>query len=195
MTDAQLAVLSQRGDRQAFGCLVRRWDGRLFRFLLRLLGNEEEARDACQDALLRAYLNIGKLRRPENFKAWIHQIALNLCRDRNRSTKGRTVVALHEAAGDGGEGQEMTATQATPLEQAEQADLAAVLRRVLADLPLEQRTAILLRELQGFTAAEIARTTGVPAATVRSRIFYGLKAMRRMLPEHGVTAAHLNEGV
>ena len=88
MTDAQLATLSREGDREAFGLLASRWDRRLFGFLHRLLGDEASAREACQEALLKAYRNIGRLRRPEHFKAWIHQIAINLCRDRGRSQKG-----------------------------------------------------------------------------------------------------------
>jgi len=192
ITDAQLARLSQHGDRQAFGHLARRWDSRLFRFLNRLLGDEEEARDACQEAMLKAYQNIGRLRQPENFKAWLHQIALNLCRDRGRSAQVQPLVALDDD--NEPEAVDPPAAAPTPLEHAERADLAAVLGQVLARLPLEQRGAILLREIQGFNSQEIATITGVPATTVRSRIFYGLRALRRMLPEYGVTETILEQG-
>jgi RNA polymerase sigma-70 factor (ECF subfamily) len=64
----------------------------------------------------------------------------------------------------------------------------------LARIPLEQRNAILLREFEGFNSRQIAAITGVPAATVRSRIYYGLKTLRRLLPEHGVTPQHLRTG-
>jgi RNA polymerase sigma-70 factor (ECF subfamily) len=59
---------------------------------------------------------------------------------------------------------------------------------------MEQRTAILLRELEGLTSTEIAEVSGVPAATVRSRIFYGLKSLRAMLPEYGLTSQHRATG-
>jgi RNA polymerase sigma-70 factor (ECF subfamily) len=72
--------------------------------------------------------------------------------------------------------------------------MAAQVRRVLGLLPEEQRTAILLHELEGFTSHEISSITGVPAATVRSRIFYGLKALRRMLLEHGLPPASTEGG-
>jgi RNA polymerase sigma-70 factor (ECF subfamily) len=192
MTDAQLARLSQRGDRQAFGFLARRWDGRLFRFLHRMLGDAEDARDACQDTFLKAYMNIGGLREPEHFKAWIHRIAVNLCRDRYRRAKYDTVELAAPGDENGKERLEPVEEGPNPLQEAERSDAASILRRTLARLPLEQRTAILLREVQGFTAEEIARITGVPAATTRSRIFYGLKALRRLLPEQGITGAKMH---
>lgn len=193
MSDTQLTVLSQEGSRQAFGLLAQRQQGALYRFLRRLLGDEEEARDACQETLFRAFLNLNRLREPRHFKSWIHQIALNLCRDRGRS-------AMRDAAGPGrvvtdhgGEALDAAAAAGT-LAEGERTDLSLVLRQVLNRIPLEQRTAILLREVQGFTSEEIARITGAPAATVRSRIYYGLRALRKMLPEYGVAGRQFGEG-
>lgn len=185
MTDAQLAVLSQQGNREAFGMLARRWDGPLYRYLRRVLGDSEAARDTCQEALLRAYANLHRLREPSHFKAWLHTIALNLCRDRGRSRAARE-VALEDI-----DSVDPTAREDRALDRV---DLATVLDRMLARLPLEQRTAILLREFEGFTSQEIATMSGVPAATIRSRIFYGLKTLRGMLPEYGLTPEHLGHG-
>jgi RNA polymerase sigma-70 factor (ECF subfamily) len=174
MTDSQLIVLSQEGSRRAFDQLARRQQGGLYRFLRRLLGDDEAARDACQETLLKAFLNVSRLREPRHFRSWIHQIAVNLCRDRGRSARRDPQVPLPEPE------RCQVADRQVPV------DLSLVLRQVLDRLPLEQRTAILLREVQGFNSEEIARITGVPAATVRSRIYYGLRALRGMLPEYGV---------
>jgi len=191
MTDAQLASLSQQGSREAFGVLADRWNRPLYRFLNRVLGDEEAARDTCQEALLKAYVNLDRLREPDRFKSWLHAIALNLCRDRGRSARFR---ALREVGLDDAEPLEPVSEEASPHDEAERRDVGEVLVRMLARLPMDQRTAIVLREYQGFSSSEIATLTGVPAATVRSRIFYGLKALRRLLPEHGVTPAHLDDG-
>jgi len=188
MTDAQLAVLSQQGNREAFGVLAGRWDGPLYGFLRRVLGDEELARDACQETLLRAYVKLPSLREPAAFKTWLHTIALNLCRDRGRSPMLREVTLDQETA------EEPASGDASPFDQAQRRNLAVVLHRVLARLPIEQRSAIVLREFEGFTSQEIATMTGVPAATVRSRIFYGLKTLRRMLPEYGITPARASDG-
>jgi RNA polymerase sigma-70 factor (ECF subfamily) len=184
-TDTQLAMRSQQGDRAAFETLAGRWQGRLHGFLTRLLGDEEAARDACQETLVKAYLNIGRLREPHHFKAWIHQIALNLSRDAGRAAPRLAAVPLPDIL-TGDTEAELVDAAPGPDRVAEEADLRAVLRRVLSHLPEAQRTAILLREYQGLNAVEIARITGVPAATVRTRIFHGLRTLRRLLPEHGV---------
>lgn len=193
MTDAELATLSQQGNAEAFGELARRWEGYLYRFARRMLGNDEDARDTCQDALLKAYLNIRRLRDPGRFRAWLHYIALNLCRDRHRSAGNRAVQTYQEG---GAEEIRIIAANSCPApdRRVERASLAEALAAVLGRLSLEQRTAILLREYQGFTSEEIAQITGVPAATVRTRIFYGLKSMRKMLGEYGISDADLLGG-
>jgi len=183
MSDSQLIVLSQEGSRRAFDLLARRQQGALYRFLRRLLGDDDAARDACQETLLKAFLNVSRLREPRHFRSWIHQIAVNLCRDRGRTARREPLVPLPEQQ----EGCEEGVDPAPP-------DLSLVLRQVLERLPLEQRTAILLREVQGFNSEEIARITGVPAPTVRSRIYYGLRSLRGMLPEYGVAGRRFGEG-
>jgi RNA polymerase sigma-70 factor (ECF subfamily) len=195
ISDAQLALRSRDGDRRAFAMLARRFQAPLFRFLRRLLGDEDAARDATQETLLKAWVSIGRLREPEHVRTWFHQIALNLCRDRRRSPWAAGTVPLEETgAAESGSGAPAAVVTDDPLQWAERRNLAAILDRALQRLPEEQRTAILLREVQGFTSAEIAGMTGAPAATVRSRIFYGLKALRRMLPEEGITGAHVTNG-
>jgi RNA polymerase sigma-70 factor (ECF subfamily) len=189
-TDAELARLSQSGRRDAFEVLARRWGTRLWRFLCRQLGDEEEAHDACQEALTRAWINIHRLREPAHFKAWLHQIALNQVRDLGRRSSAR---ALRLVQLDDGLDEPASQT-AGPGDAAASKDLAAILGRVLALLPEAQRTAILLHELEGFTSVEIAAITGAPATTVRSRIFHGLKALRRHLRRRGVTRAALETG-
>jgi RNA polymerase sigma-70 factor (ECF subfamily) len=111
-----------------------------------------------------------------------------LCRDRGRSPALRE-VALDQVMAD-----EPQSVDASPFDRAQHESLAAVLQQALARLPIEQRSAIVLREFEGFTSQEIATMTGVPAATVRSRIFYGLKALRRVLPEYGISPTHASDG-
>jgi len=77
------------------------------------------------------------------------------------------------------------AERASPETKVAKADLMQVLGDVMNRLPVEQRSALLLREYHGFTSDEIGEITGVPAATVRTRIFYGLRSVRRMLQQRG----------
>ncbi|NNE44364.1 MAG: RNA polymerase sigma factor [Gemmatimonadetes bacterium] len=186
MTDAELVTLTKEGNLNAFNQLAGRWESSLFGFTRRTLGNAEDARDVCQEALVKAFQNIARLRDGGKFKSWVHYIALNLCRDRFRSPKARAeLLPFDESTIEDAPALHGEATDA----RAEQSVLSDVLQSVLEELPQEQRSSILLREFQGFTSEEIGEMMGVPAATVRTRIYYGLKTMRRVLEERGIQVA------
>lgn len=186
LSDEQLVTLAQQGNAAAYGRLSARWESSVYRFVLRVLGNREDARDVCQEALVKAYLNIARLREGRKFKSWVHHIALNLCRDRFRAAGAS---AEHRAFDDEGPEESrvavLRAQVGSPELDTHRAQLADLLQEVLAKLPSEQRSAILLREYHGFTSEEIAEISGVPAATVRTRIFYGLRSVRRHLQARG----------
>jgi len=187
LSDGELVARSQNGDARAFNSLVGRWESSLFAFVRRTLGDAEDARDVCQETLVKAHANIGRLRDGEKFKAWIHHIALNLCRDRFRSVKGRAdMLSLDEGGAEEVERSGGLLPSNTAEAGAELASTRGVLASILAKLPEEQRSSILLREYQGFTSEEIGDIMGVPAATVRTRIYYGLRTLRRELDERGI---------
>jgi RNA polymerase sigma-70 factor (ECF subfamily) len=192
LSDTELVSLSQGGDSHAFDQLTERCTGSLFRFTRRLVGNEEDARDICQEAMVKAHLNIRRLRDPDKFMGWLYHITLNLARDRFRSPRTRLQSASwEEDAVRARADEERAGRERTPLRDAHEADLVETVEAVLAKLPEEQRTAILLREYQGFTSEEVGEITGVPSATVRTRIFYGLKTVRRRLREQGISGSGL----
>jgi len=187
MSDEQLVALTQGGDLAAFNRLAQRWEKSLYGFARRQLGNAEDASDVCQEALVKAYQNIARLREGTKFKSWVHHIAYNLCRDRFRSGEARRVMHSYEEWDQDEEAEiEGRGTVGIAEGHAHSAKLRGLLGRALNQLPDEQRRSILLREYHGFTSEEIAEMTGVPAATVRTRIYYGLRAMRKHLHERGV---------
>jgi RNA polymerase sigma-70 factor (ECF subfamily) len=188
LSDEQLVSLSQEGNVQAFNRLTARWEASVYRFSLRVLGNSEDARDVCQEALVKAYLNIKGLRDGSKFRPWVHHIALNLCRDRHRSLGSRAETRPFEE--EGIEERRVAFERAgewSPEDQSDRSRLLRALGEVLTELPMEQRSAILLREYHGFNSEEIGEIVGVPAATVRSRIFYGLRAVRKKLKDRGLS--------
>jgi RNA polymerase sigma-70 factor (ECF subfamily) len=187
LSDEQLVALTQAGDLTAFNRLARRWEKSLYGFARRQLGNAEDASDVSQEALVKAYQNIARLREGTKFKAWVHHIAYNLCRDRFRSGEARRVMHSYEEwdRDEDAEAQGLSAEAAVDGD-AHRAKLRGILGQALDRLPEEQRRSILLREYHGFTSEEIAEMTGVPAATVRTRIYYGLRAMRKELRERGL---------
>ncbi|MEZ5063607.1 MAG: sigma-70 family RNA polymerase sigma factor [bacterium] len=189
-TDGELVARCQDGDVAAFNQLASRWESSLYGFVRRTLGDGEDARDVCQEALVKAWTNISRLRDGEKFKSWVHYIALNLCRDRFRSPRARTeVLAFEDEPAEPTEAIASGSRSDSSDAGAEAASRSRVLESALAELPAEQRTAILLREFQGFTSDEIGEITGVPAATVRTRIYYGLRALRKSLDARGIAAS------
>jgi RNA polymerase sigma-70 factor (ECF subfamily) len=131
------------------------------------MGTEEEARDLCQETFLRAYRALGGFKGEARFSSWLYQIALNLCRDRMRRNKGRTLVSLDELeeAGNG-----LLQKGPTPLELVEAGDMSRAVASAVAALPAEQREVIVLKEYQDLTFVEIAEILGAPLGRVRHRL-------------------------
>lgn len=181
------------GDPEAFARLAHRWRGSLVRWGYRLARNRDDAEDICQETLAKAYRSLDHLSDPGKFGVWIHRIALNVYQDRQRWERSRPTVSLEEMA-ERGEGVSLLDRLAqrsggwvegpalrSPADELEDLELRRLLQRALDQLPEEQREAIVLREFQGFSTAEISEITGVPTATVRTRIFYGLRKLQQIL--------------
>jgi len=192
LSDEQLVALTREGDVKAYNSLVTRWESSLYGFVRRTLGNPEDARDVCQEALTKAYVNIRRLREGSKFKSWVHHIAFNICRDRFRARRSEVEMrSFDEEDATALDVPDHVAQTAAADHGATKISLHGVLGDVLRRVPVEQRTAILLREYHGFTSEEIAEITGVPAATVRTRIYYGLRLVRRILKQRGITESDL----
>lgn len=199
-SDASLVSRVLTGDAGAFNVLAHRWQKPLYNFVYRYTGHIEEAEDVCQEAFTRAFAQIDRLREPERFGSWLHAIAYRLCQDRGRRRRRRIELSTEEMAESGVDpatliedrGERGDGHPADPSGLAEVNELGELLRRSLQRLPEEQRVAIVLREYQGYTAAEIGRLLDVPVATVRSRIFYGLKGLRRMFSHNPISQELLN---
>lgn len=156
----------------ALAALVERHRPELLRYLVRLLGNEPDAQDACQEALLRAHRAFARLAPDSNVRAWLYRIATNTARNAARSrraSRARTadvdLDGLAAAAGPGVEGRERLRTVA----------------RAVRALPPRQRTALMLRQFHDMQYAEIAATLGGTAAGARANVYQALKKLRAML--------------
>ena len=173
MSDADLILHFKAGQRQAFNALVWRWQGRLYRFALRYSGDAEDARDLCQQSFIRAYRQLHRLRDPERFSTWLYQIAANLCRDHLRQRVQHVSLDAYEETSDR---PHPALSQAADMDKVELRDL---LNRALQTLPEEQRVVVVLKEYEGLKFREIAEVLDAPVNTVKSRLYYGLKALRK----------------
>jgi RNA polymerase sigma-70 factor (ECF subfamily) len=164
VADAELIAAHAKGDEQAFGELIRRHRDRLWAVALRTLGDREDAADALQDALLSAYRAAAGFRGESAVTTWLHRIVVNACLDRARRRQARPTVPLPEAGPD---------EPAQPGDPIDERDTALAVHRALAELPLEQRTALVLLDLHGHSVAETAQILGVAEGTVKSRCARG----------------------
>jgi RNA polymerase sigma-70 factor (ECF subfamily) len=149
-----------------------------------VIGREEEARDVCQEAFLRAFRALPGFKGQAKFSSWLYRITLNLCRDWMRRQKRAPVSQMP----DDTDAMELAA-QAGPVESIEdlvaRRQLTAAVEEAMTLLPEEQRTAIILKEYHGMTFQEIADLQGCPLSTVKTRLYQGLSVLRRHLARSG----------
>mgnify|MGYP003349189960 CR=1 FL=1 len=191
-SDARLVARSQGGDLEAFNALVRRWEKRLYNYLLRLLssrpGFREDSLDLCQEAFLKAFQSIGSLEDAGKFPGWLYRIAHNLAYSelRRPAIMQSLEQKMDEAAGSrkGGECISIrdSAAWSTALGGASR-EMELAVARALDTLPEEQREAIVLKVYHGFLFQEIAEITSCPLGTVKTRIYAGFAALRTILGE------------
>jgi RNA polymerase sigma-70 factor (ECF subfamily) len=190
-TDEELVARATAGDVDSFNQLVSRWERTIYALAYRTLGREEDARDVVQEAFLRAYRGLRGFKGEAKFSSWLYRITLNLCRDWIRRERRAPVVQPPE----GVDAVELADSQAAPAESVEELvarrEMSRAVSRAMAELPEEQRTAILLKEYHGLTFQEIADQLNCPLSTVKTRLYQGLSVLRRRLDRQQVEEASL----
>nr|WP_233559047.1 RNA polymerase sigma factor SigM [Micromonospora radicis] len=169
VSDLDLLHAHVAGDRDAFGQLFRRHRDRLWAVALRTLGDREEAADALQDAMLSAHRAADRFRGDAAVTTWLHRIVVNACLDRIRRRQTHPTVPLPDGIREPGDG----VGGVEPAAPVRDHDTAMVVRDALAALPVEQRAALVLVDVQGYPVAEVARILGVAEGTVKSRCARG----------------------
>jgi RNA polymerase sigma-70 factor, ECF subfamily len=160
------------GDAQAYGGLVARYRGQLDRYALRMLGNRQDAEEAVQDALLRAYRSLARCDDPARFGPWLFAILVNRCRTLGGQRARRERLLVHEAT-DG---------PVTP-HPAERAAWREAVRWALGQLAPKYREAFLLRHMEERSYEEMAELTGLKVEALRMRVSRACDQLRTLL-EH-----------
>jgi RNA polymerase sigma-70 factor (ECF subfamily) len=191
--EEQLIVRSQQGEVSAFNQLVLHYQQLLYSTVFRLLGDPESAADVTQDAFLAAFRAINTYHGPASFRAWLLRIGSNMACDHWRRVQRRPASSLEAMLEDDEhytriESEENNLTASRIDENPEQTllskELHDLIQQGISQLPLEQRTAIVLCDVQGLSYEEIAQVTETSLGTIRSRISRGRTRLRDYLRDH-----------
>jgi RNA polymerase sigma-70 factor (ECF subfamily) len=166
------------GDVAAFNVLVEAHQDTVFGLCLRMLGSTQPAEDVTQETFLSAYRNVERCR--DAFRAWLLRIAVNACTDELRRRRRRPQLSLDDATTDASP-LDLPDPSESPEEAALRGELSRHIQSGLMALPLDQRAAVVLRDVQGLSYEEIAQTLRLSPGTVKSRLSRGRARLRDLL--------------
>lgn len=198
-SDDEVIDAVRAGDRNAFRTLVERYQTRALRLALRILRDEDAARDAVQDAFVKAYNNLGKFEKRSAFFTWLYRLVKNQCLDMLRRDHSDRAVAweegsLAEAEVSADAVPETLGVTFGPASETLRKQLREKIDGAIAQLPESARETLILREVEGLSYQEIAEAQGIPKGTVMSRLFYARRQLQKLLIESGaVDAASVGE--
>src|SRR5579871_7009918 len=194
MSEEKLIRLGQKGDRAAVETLFTRYQRPLFQTALRVLGNAEEAEDALQDGLLSAYRNLKRFEGRSQFSTWLTRIVINAALMRRRSMKARPAVSLDEPAReDELPPSERFADDSPDPEQVYAGtELREMINKNLDELSPLLKSAFVLREVQGYSTGEAAKTLGVTENTLKARLW---RARHQLAERLGSRLKRMKDGM
>ena len=172
------------GDSDAFGRLIGAYERAAVSTAYRLLGNSDDARDVVQEALLRAYRSLGRLKEPTRFGPWLLRIVSNLSLNARRSRRSTSAIPLDEGRGLEGAttgGGQPVVTSFSPDRHAEGGELQAAIDAALASLPEKQRMALVLFTIEGWPQKDIAEVLECSLETVKWNVFQARKRLKERL--------------
>lgn len=172
--DAELIHRFRSGQHEAFNTLVARWQDRIHHFAYRFFASSDDASEITQKTFIKAYQKLHTLEDVQKFGSWLYTIANRLCLDELKRA-GRKRSASYESL--------KTAPQTETVSSADQkimrSEALVLLHRALLQLPVDQRMVVIMKEYEAMTFNEIAEILEEPVNTVKSRMYYGLKALKK----------------
>ena len=179
--ERKLIERASGGDPTAFNRLMEIHERRMYAVALRMCSNREDAQDCLQDAMLRIYRSISSFKGQSSFSTWVYRITMNTCLDELRRKKSRGAASLDSMLESGwspsDEGNQ-------PEKHAIASEQRKALNNAIAELPEDMRSAIVLRDIQGFSYEEIADMQDANIGTIKSRISRGREKLRQILREN-----------
>ncbi|MFM2310719.1 MAG: hypothetical protein RLY87_2841 [Chloroflexota bacterium] len=181
--DQILVSAALAGDSDSFNQLVERYQNRAYGLCFRMLGDADAAADVAQDAFISAYRHLPSLR--GEFRPWLMRIVANACRDVLRSNKRHPSVSLDTNPRDEDESpvMQIADTNPNPEEHLMRAEMHRTISVALLQIPQDQRTVVILSDIEGMSYDEIAVVTGANIGTVKSRLNRARARLREIFIE------------
>lgn len=183
MDQDRLIAQSLAGDLDAFNQLILEYQNLAYSVAYRLLTNSDAAADAVQDSFIKAYRALESFR-GGSFKSWLMRIVTNTCYDVLRAQKRRRTDSLDDLPVEEEYVSQLIDPQESPDQFVERQELHSLIEAAILSLPEDQRTTIVLCDVQGYAYEEIAELTGVAMGTVKSRISRARGRLREYLAHH-----------
>ncbi len=182
---------AKKGDDIAFNQLVNLWYKRIYNYVLKYSSEEDLAGDITQRTFIAVFKNLRKLKDVGSFKPWVYRIATNYCHEEARKlSRKKTVIMTPASSGDEESQQpesEARERMFNPEQSFQQSELERILFSTLQELPEDQRSVILMKEYEGFKFHEIAETLDASENTIKTRLYRGLKTLKKRLAEQNIT--------
>jgi len=183
--DDELVRRAQAGNSEAFEELVRRYERKVYNIAYRLLGNEQDASEALQDAFLRAYRFLSKFQFKSSFYTWLYRIATNVSLSKLRGRERVETVSLDQTVGDSGEvALEIPDYKYAPERLMQQRELRQALQDAVDELPEDYRSVVVLRDLEDLSNEEVSKVLKLSVAAVKSRLHRGRLVLREKLAKY-----------
>jgi RNA polymerase sigma-70 factor (ECF subfamily) len=183
--DDELVRRVQAGNAEAFEELVRRYERKVYNITYRLLGNEQDASEALQDAFLRAYRFLPKFQFKSSFYTWLYRIATNVSLSRLRSREKVETVSIDQPVGESGDvALEIPDYKYTPERLMQQREMKQALQDAVDALPEDYRSVVVLRDLEDLSNEEVRKVLNLSVAAVKSRLHRGRLVLREKLAKY-----------
>lgn len=185
--DTLLIRAFNSGETSAFDKLVLKYRNKVFNICYRFLADYEEANDCAQETFVKIYRSLNNFRFESSFSTWLYRIALNTCKNKVVSLEyrfSRRMVRLDSQAGDYEEKScplEIGSETLSPEAEIDRKEKSVIIEQAIYSLPQDQKTVVVLRDIESFSYEEIARITGFNLGTVKSKLARARQALRERL--------------
>ena len=182
---------AQHGNQIAVSRLINNWYERIFNYALKFLGSQELASEVTQKTFISVYKNIYKLEDRSKFKSWVYTIVSNKCKEEFRRKKRWSIISFDQLLPkkedeDSPQWEVSRPRETNPEKTFMQNELGGIMNECIAKLPAEQREILIMKEYEGLKFREIAEILKISENTAKSRLYYGLDALRKILKEQNI---------